>query len=48
MGDTTQPLPQVIADSIANFAKGMATPEGYCGYHPPIQKEVATKIMKAI
>lgn len=44
MGDTTQPLPQVIADSIANFAKGMATPEGYCGYHPPIQKEVATKI----
>ena len=31
IGDTTEPIPQVIADAMANAAAGMATREGYSG-----------------
>ena len=32
IGDTTEPIPQVIADAMAAAAAGMATREGYSGY----------------
>ncbi|XP_075520724.1 aminotransferase ALD1, chloroplastic-like isoform X3 [Primulina tabacum] len=32
IGDTTQPLPDVIASSMANYAVGLSTPTGYRGY----------------
>ncbi|KAL6760123.1 LL-diaminopimelate aminotransferase [Haematococcus lacustris] len=32
IGDTTEPLPQFIADAMAKAAAGLATPEGYSGY----------------
>jgi LL-diaminopimelate aminotransferase len=31
IGDTTEPIPQVIADAMAAAASGMATREGYSG-----------------
>lgn len=34
IGDTTEPIPQLIADSIAIAGKGLATPEGFSGYGP--------------
>ncbi|KAK6121472.1 hypothetical protein DH2020_044788 [Rehmannia glutinosa] len=32
IGDTTEPLPDVVALSMANYAHGLATPTGYRGY----------------
>jgi len=32
IGDTTEPLPQFIADAMAKAAAGLATREGYSGY----------------
>eukprot|EP00878_Enallax_costatus_P030830 GHUV01033627.1.p1 GENE.GHUV01033627.1~~GHUV01033627.1.p1 ORF type:complete len:203 (+),score=62.03 GHUV01033627.1:122-730(+) len=32
IGDTTEPLPQYIADAMAKAAAGLATREGYSGY----------------
>jgi LL-diaminopimelate aminotransferase len=34
IGDTTEPLPQFIADAMAKAAAGLATREGYSGYVP--------------
>ena len=34
IGDTTEPIPQVIADAMAAAASGMATREGYSGSVP--------------
>ena len=31
IGDTTEPIPQVIAKAMADAAAGMATREGYSG-----------------
>jgi aspartate/methionine/tyrosine aminotransferase len=31
IGDTTEPLPKVIADAMAKAANGLATREGYSG-----------------
>jgi LL-diaminopimelate aminotransferase len=31
IGDTTEPLPQYIADAMAKAAAGLATREGYSG-----------------
>ena len=31
IGDTTEPLPQSIANAMAEAAKGLATREGYSG-----------------
>lgn len=31
IGDTTEPLPQFIADAMAKAAAGLATREGYSG-----------------
>jgi len=32
IGDTTEPIPDVIADALAKASKGLATREGYSGY----------------
>ncbi|XP_059447550.1 aminotransferase ALD1, chloroplastic-like [Corylus avellana] len=34
IGDTTQPLPEIIASSMAKYAQALSTPEGYRGYGP--------------
>uniref|UniRef100_A0A061S1T7 LL-diaminopimelate aminotransferase n=1 Tax=Tetraselmis sp. GSL018 TaxID=582737 RepID=A0A061S1T7_9CHLO len=34
IGDTTEPIPDVIADALAKASKGLATREGYSGYGP--------------
>eukprot|EP01025_Chloroclados_australasicus_P006541 TRINITY_DN12101_c0_g1_i1.p2 TRINITY_DN12101_c0_g1~~TRINITY_DN12101_c0_g1_i1.p2 ORF type:complete len:472 (-),score=54.39 TRINITY_DN12101_c0_g1_i1:432-1658(-) len=34
IGDTTEPIPQFIAQAMADAASGMATREGYSGYGP--------------
>ncbi|CAI9770092.1 unnamed protein product [Fraxinus pennsylvanica] len=32
IGDTTEPIPDMVALSMANYAKSLATPQGYKGY----------------
>ena len=32
MGKTTEPLPKFIAQAMADYSLGLATPEGYSGY----------------
>ena len=34
IGDTTEPIPQSIANSLAEASKGLGTVEGYSGYGP--------------
>lgn len=34
IGDTTEPIPEVIAGGLAEAARGLATREGYSGYGP--------------
>ncbi|GER47175.1 LL-diaminopimelate aminotransferase [Striga asiatica] len=47
IGDTTEPLPNVVASSMANFALSLATPKGYRGYGPEQgSKELRKAIVK--
>ncbi|CAA0831040.1 Aminotransferase ALD1 [Striga hermonthica] len=47
IGDTTEPLPNVVASSMANFALSLATPNGYRGYGPEHgSKELGKAIAK--
>jgi LL-diaminopimelate aminotransferase len=46
IGDTTEPIPLVIADAMARAAAGLGTREGYSGYGPeqgmePLRKKIA-------
>jgi len=34
IGDTTEPIPRVIASAMAEYALALSTPEGYQGYGP--------------
>lgn len=48
IGDTTEPIPRVIANSMANAANGLGTKEGYRGYGPEqgmgeLREEIAEK-----
>jgi LL-diaminopimelate aminotransferase len=47
VGDTTEPLPQNVAESLSHFSKNMATPFGYRGYGKEqgdlrLREEIAT------
>ncbi|KAL3141156.1 hypothetical protein ABBQ38_003504 [Trebouxia sp. C0009 RCD-2024] len=53
IGDTTEPIPQVIADAMANAAAGMATREGYSGYGAeqgkgPLREAICEKLYKGM
>ena len=52
IGDTTHPLPAPIDDAMANYAKGMATLEGYEGYDPksegPLKEKIASQLYKGM
>ncbi|KAM1621582.1 hypothetical protein ACFX1X_020318 [Malus domestica] len=34
IGDTTEPVPEIIASSMANYAHALSTADGYSGYGP--------------
>ncbi|CAN6543111.1 unnamed protein product [Malus baccata var. baccata] len=34
IGDTTEPIPEIIASSMANYAHALSTADGYSGYGP--------------
>ncbi len=49
IGDTTEPIPEVITCALAQEATALSTTEGYTGYGPhagiePLRKEIAEKI----
>lgn len=49
IGDTTEPIPQSIANSLADASKGLGTLEGYSGYGPEqggkvLREKIASKI----
>lgn len=49
IGDTTEPIPSVVAASLADFSKGLSTTQGYSGYGPEagsqeLRKLIASKI----
>jgi len=49
IGDTTEPLPPVIAKALAATAEGLATREGYTGYSPeqgilPLREKIASRL----
>ncbi|GAA0150950.1 transaminase [Lithospermum erythrorhizon] len=51
IGDTTQPVPEIVASEMANYAGGLATPEGYSGYgaeqgNMNLRKKIAEKLYK--
>ncbi|PIN11712.1 Kynurenine aminotransferase, glutamine transaminase K [Handroanthus impetiginosus] len=51
VGDTTQPLPDVVASSMSNYANKLATPTGYRGYGPEqgskeLRRAIAEKFYK--
>eukprot|EP01026_Neomeris_dumetosa_P054434 TRINITY_DN48986_c0_g1_i4.p1 TRINITY_DN48986_c0_g1~~TRINITY_DN48986_c0_g1_i4.p1 ORF type:complete len:449 (-),score=55.24 TRINITY_DN48986_c0_g1_i4:235-1497(-) len=53
IGDTTEPVPQYIAQAMANYATGMATREGYKGYGPeqgiePLRQAVVERFYKGL
>jgi len=49
IGDTTEPIPRVIASAMAEYALALSTPEGYQGYGPEqgqmnLRKVIADKV----
>lgn len=45
VGDTTHPLPEVVARAMADYATGLGTKEGYSGYDPAIVDPVKKAII---
>ncbi|KAG8368704.1 hypothetical protein BUALT_Bualt15G0073300 [Buddleja alternifolia] len=45
IGDTTEPLPDVVASSMANYAQRLSTPKGYRGYG---EEQGSKELRKAI
>ncbi|XP_041014918.1 aminotransferase ALD1 homolog isoform X3 [Juglans microcarpa x Juglans regia] len=53
VGDTTEPLPDIIASSMAEYALALSTPEGYRGYGPEqgyeaLRKAIAESFYKDV
>lgn len=51
IGDTTEPLPEIVALSMANYARCLSTPEGYKGYgleqgNKELRKAIAETLYK--
>jgi len=46
VGDTTHPLPKVVAKAMSDYALGLGTVEGYSGYDPVIVDPVKAEIIK--
>nr|CAB3496802.1 unnamed protein product [Digitaria exilis] len=49
IGDTTEPIPSIIASAMAEYALALSTPEGYQGYGPEqgqtsLRKVIAEKV----
>lgn len=49
IGDTTEPLPSIVATALSQFSKGLETHEGYFGYGPEqgieeLRQKIATVI----
>ena len=44
VGDTTEPLPQKVADAMAEYSKGLGTRAGYQGYDPPSEGKLKERI----
>ena len=47
IGDTTEPIPQFVADAMAQASKGLGTLEGYSGYVGMMQPALVL-VMRAI
>lgn len=51
VGDTTEPLPSLITQSLAEISNGLGTPQGYVGYGPeqgidPLRQKISTVLYK--
>lgn len=45
VGDTTHPLPHVVAKAMSDYAMGLATEDGYSGYDPVITDDVKAALV---
>jgi LL-diaminopimelate aminotransferase len=48
VGDTTHPLPHVVAKAMADYSMGLATQEGYSGYDPVITDDVKKALLETM